>query len=138
MPTRKPPAPPTLYDVRPITRATGKMQKAEASLASGLPARAALRAAIKAVRQHAGEGYEGIAVVPTGVSSWDFWDTMRAKCSVNRGRTEGARGRWGKLARDRNWHARGALPVACVFMNDGFKAAATTEGRKPARRSKRR
>lgn len=138
----KPDAVESLYDVRPITRGVHQAPKAEASIATGLKAREALRVAIKATRRNAGgDDYYGkadaYAIVPTGTAAWDFWSAVRAQCKVSFGRTDAARSRAHALAHERRWAARGALPVRCEYMSDSFKAIAVKSGRKPRRKTRR-
>lgn len=139
MPPRKPLALGALYDVRPVTRGVHTMPKAADSIATGLTARAALQAAIKATRDNTrGEDSygkaESFAIVHAGASSWDFWTSIQASCKIAPAANHA---RWIKLSDERRWHARNKLPVRCSFMSDSFKAAAVKSGRRKPRRKKR-
>lgn len=129
--TARKPAAPFYYDLRPvISSAPGRSSKVGGSLAYAMPANAALRMAVKILRSNS--DYERVLVVPDGTATYDAWDRVQASCSRHFGRTDAARTRF---------HRRGsaATPVRCEFINDSFKRAAVTGGRKPKprRRTKR-
>lgn len=129
--TARKPVTPAYYDIRPvISGAPGRSSTVGGTLAYAMLANAALRMAVKVLRSS--PDYERVLVVPNGTATYDAWDHAQATCGRFFGRTDAARSRY---------HRRGSktTPVRCEFVNDSFKRAAVTGGRKakPRRRARR-